>query len=452
MNTVAAISTPQAAGAIGIVRISGDTARDVADRVFKSVSGKKIKNAKGYTALYGKVYNNDELIDEAVCLVFAAPKSYTGEDVVELSCHGGMIIINKLLQAVLDNGAQIAQPGEFTKRAFLNKKIDLTQADAVMELISAKSQEALRAALSMKEGLVSKRITSLCEKLLDTAGHLAAWADFPEEDIEEVNSDVLLNTLLEVKNEVSKLIESFDKGVCIREGVKTAIVGRPNVGKSTLMNKLTDSERSIVTSQAGTTRDIVEETVRIGKIMLNLSDTAGIRQSSDEVEQIGVQKAKERIASSSLILAVFDAGEELSQEDKELLEMLPEERTVALINKSDRQKKLDDTEIKNKISNVINISAKIGEMEELTECIEKMLGANDLDRSEPMLCTQRQRLCAVNCLNAVEEAVFALKAGITLDAVSVSIESAVDALLELTGQKATTEVVDKVFHNFCVGK
>ena len=307
--TIAAISTAQAPGGIGIVRISGREARQIAERVFASPSGKKIQEASGYTALYGHIYNeHQEVLDEAIALVFAAPASFTGEDVVELSCHGGLTILKNVLRAVLAAGAVAAAPGEFTRRAFLNGKMGLTEAESVMGLISAQGNQAARVALAGHEGALSKRIQGIRQLLVDAAAYLSAWADYPEDDIPQLDPAVLKGTLFAARKEMDTLVSQFDAGRAIREGVDTVIAGRPNVGKSTLMNLLSGCERSIVTQFAGTTRDIVEETVLLGDVALRLADTAGIRNTNDPVERIGVDKAKSRLQTSQLVLAVFDSS------------------------------------------------------------------------------------------------------------------------------------------------
>ena len=452
MSTIAAIATPMATGGIGIIRISGPESRQVADKVFKAKNKKTAAEVKGYTALYGKVYDDDLLLDEAICLVFAAPKSYTGEDVVELSCHGGLYVLNRVLQAVLAHGAALAQPGEFSKRAFMNGKIDLTQADGIMELIGAQSGEAARAALEIREGALSRKTQAFCEILVHAAGHLAAWADFPEEDIEEVETPVLIAQCEEVKTGLENLLAGFETGRMLREGVPTAIAGRPNVGKSTLMNLLAGHEKSIVTAQAGTTRDIVEETVRLGKAVLRLADTAGLRQSDDEAEKIGIDRARKRIEQSALILAVFDGSEPLDDEDKNLIDTLPPKRTVALINKSDKPLCIDEEYIFDRLPHTLRISAQEAETTALSDLVERVLGLENLTGQEAFLMTQRQRQCVSTSMAHVNEAIEALQNGITLDAISVLLDSAIDSLLELTGQKASEQVIDQVFHRFCVGK
>ena len=287
-NTIAAISTAQGEGGISVIRISGKDAFEIADKVFKGLNNKKLSEMKGYTASFGKIYSNGEEIDEAVALVFREPLSYTGENVVELSCHGGIYVTKLVLRAVLDAGATPAQAGEFTKRAFLNGKIDLTEAEAVIDIISAKNKSAARAALCVKDGALRKKIDGVKYDLLSKAAHLSAWADYPEEDIEEVTDDSLYGTFDSSITVLEKLIESYDSGQAVKQGIDTVIAGRPNVGKSTLMNLLSGSEKSIVTAIPGTTRDIIEDTVVAGDVILRLSDTAGLRSTDDIVEKIGV--------------------------------------------------------------------------------------------------------------------------------------------------------------------
>ncbi len=452
-DTIAAISTAQAPGGIGIVRISGPQARQVADRVFRSPKGKKVADAPGYTALYGWVYEGEEKLDEAIALVFASPASFTGEDVVELSCHGGVFIMRRVLEAVLEAGAAPAGPGEFTRRAFLNGKMGLTEAEAVMQVISAQGLQSARAARAGKEGALERKIVSIREALIDAAAHLAAWADYPDDDVPQVDEKELLAALREAQKELDRLLRQFDAGRAIREGVDTVIVGRPNVGKSTLMNLLAGCERSIVTQYAGTTRDVVEDTVVLGDILLRLADTAGIRDTDDPVESIGVNIAKNRLQHAQLVLAVFDASVPLEEEDRELIQELSQVPAVAVINKTDLEPKMELASIQKAFSQVVFISARNGEgLEELQRACAQVLDTASLNPAEGMLYTERQRDDAKQALACVEEALGAMELGMTLDAVTVSVEGAVSALLELTGERATEAVVDSVFAQFCVGK
>lgn len=452
-STIAAISTPQAVGGIGIVRISGPKAKEVAQRVFTAKSGKQLRNLKGYQALYGTVYDGEERIDEAIALNFNAPASYTGEDVVELSCHGGLYLMRRVLKAVFAAGAVPAAPGEFTRRAFLNGKIGLTEAESVMQLIGAQGEQAAKVALAGHDGALEKNITEIREHLIQTAAHLSAWADYPEEDIPEISSDTLTATLAEAQSKLEHLLHQFDAGRVLREGVRTVIAGRPNVGKSTLMNLLAGCERSIVTEFAGTTRDVVEDTVLLGDVPLLLADTAGIHMTQDPVEQIGVLRAREQIQQAQLVLAVFDSSQELNEEDRELVDFLGDVPSIAVINKSDLPTKIDNEYIINKFKQIVYISALKGSgLKELQKAVAELLQTEQLNPEEGILFTERQRDAARRANDCVKEAIQAVEHGVTLDAVTVSIEGAVSALLELTGERATEAVVDSVFSHFCVGK
>ncbi len=452
-STIAAIATPQAAGGIGIVRISGGGAIETADRVFACVSGGKLSDSEGYRAHYGHVVQNGEVIDEAIALVFRAPSSYTGEDVVELSCHGGLYIMRRVLRAVLENGARMAEAGEFTRRAFENGKMSLVQAESVMDIIGAQGEQAARAAISAREGRLSGRIDDIRRKLTDSAAHLAAWADYPEEDLVPVDRGQLQLELEQRIAELQRLIEDGDAGKVMREGVSTAIVGKPNVGKSTLMNCLSGCERSIVTQIAGTTRDVVEERVSLGGIILRLADTAGIRRTDDPVESIGVEMAINRMDLAELVIAVFDNSLPLDENDMQLLQKLRGRRCVAVVNKNDVDGELDVSEIEKYISRVVCISAKNNSgVEELSREVSELLGVSGLNPADGILSGERQLDCARRCLASVTEAKNCLDSGVTLDAVNVLLDEAIDALLELVGEKATDVVTDAVFHNFCVGK
>ncbi len=452
-KTIAAISTANGVGGLGVIRISGENAIAVADRVFRPVSGKPLSEMKGYTAAYGKIYDGEELLDEAVVLVFRAPHSYTGEDVAEISCHGGLYITKRVLRTVLKNGAAPAEAGEFTKRAFLGGKLGLTEAEAVMDIISARGSQSARAALSCMEGKLRQRIDRVRDSLINTAAHLSAWADYPEEDIPEVDTDHLTASLQSCQAELDSLLRGYDTGKLMREGVETVIAGRPNVGKSTIMNLLSGCERSIVTNVPGTTRDVIEETVMLGDIPLRLSDTAGIRTTDDPVEKIGVERAKDRILKAGLVLAVFDSSRPLSEDDKELIDLLTDAPSLAVINKTDLEKQLDTDYITRKLPHVIFLSALSGEgTAELEREVAAIIGTSDLDPSEGILATERQRRSAEDALHSVTEAISAVSLGITLDAVTVIIEEAITSLLELTGERVTEAVVDQVFSHFCVGK
>ena len=452
-TTIAAISTAKGAAGISVIRISGDEAITIGDRVFKARSNIKISSMKGYTCALGEAFADNEAVDECIATVFREPYSYTGENVVELSCHGGIYVTSRILRAVYDAGAVPAEPGEFTKRAFLNGKLDLIEAESVMDIISARSKTAARAALNVKEGALSRRIEVIKAALLNKAAHLSAWADYPEEDIPEVEDKELQSSLRSAEKELTDIIKSYDNGRVLRDGIDTAIVGKPNVGKSTLMNLLAGYDRSIVTSVAGTTRDIVEDSVSLDDIILNLSDTAGIRTTDDEIERIGVDKAKNRINASSLILCVFDASKDLTAEDRKIIEEIGEAPAVAILNKADLGIMINKTQLNNRFEYMIEMSAKKGDgLGELTEAIKDVCSVADLDDTGALIYNERQRALAIKALDSVREAKNALDIGMTFDAVTVSIEEAIAYLCELTGERVTDEIVDKVFHSFCVGK
>ncbi|MGN1131064.1 MAG: tRNA uridine-5-carboxymethylaminomethyl(34) synthesis GTPase MnmE [Ruminococcus sp.] len=452
-KTIAAISTAQGQGGIGVIRISGDNAIAIADKVFESVNNKKLCELKGYSALFGHVVSNGEFIDEAVALVFKGPKSYTGEDVVEISCHGGMYITKEVLRTVLSAGAVVADAGEFTKRAFLNGKIDLTEAEAVIDIISAKSKTAARTALCAKNGALWNRVESLKNSLVSTAAHLSAWADYPEEDIAEVDSDSLAETFSKALNDFHMLLSTYDAGQIIKEGIDTVIAGKPNTGKSTLMNLLAGKNKSIVTDIPGTTRDIIEETVLVKDVVLKLSDTAGIHETGDKVEKIGVDIAKTRLKNCGLVLAVFDGSKALDENDIKLIDELKDTQVIGIINKADLEIKIDIDYIEKNIENVVKISAKDGKgYTELADLIEKTAGTNSFNPSDGILANERQRNAVERAEKALQDAKDALDMGMTFDAVTVSLEESIENLLELTGERVSEVVVDNVFHNFCVGK
>lgn len=452
-TTIAAISTAQGAGGIGIIRISGDKAIEVADKVFVSFSGTKLAELEGYRAAYGNIKSEGEVLDECVALVFRAPKSFTGENVVELCCHGGTLVTKLVLRAVLSSGAEPAEAGEFTRRAFLNGKMNLSEAESIMNLISAQSKSALKAATEVRQGAVSKKIYALCDKLENTAAHLSAWADFPEEDIPEVNDENLRKTLTDSMSELEVLIKNYDAGKAITQGVPTAILGKPNVGKSTLMNLLSGFDKSIVTDIPGTTRDIVEETVVLGDIILRLSDTAGIRETDNVVEKIGVDRAKEKIEQSELLLVVFDSSVALDDEDRLIIDEIGDTPAVAVINKSDLDSKIDTDFIKSRFEHIVYISAKLGTgKDELISAVTKATGTEDFSASAVLLAGERQRSAAESALLSVKSAIDAMNMGFSLDAVTIDLENALSKLYELVGKNVSEEIVDKVFHTFCVGK
>ncbi len=453
MSTIAAISTGRAPGGIGVIRISGEDAILIGDKVFTSFSGKKLSEISGYSALYGKAHDKNGDIDTAVALVFRNPKSYTGEDVVEISCHGGLYVTDKVLKAVLDAGAVPAEAGEFTKRAFLNGKMDLTSAESVMSVISAQGEQAEKIALGVLEGRLFKEIKKITDKLLYDMALLSAWVDYPYEEIDDLSDDKLEEHIEYGIESLEKLINDFSKGQIIMEGVDTAIVGCPNVGKSTLMNLLSGTEKSIVTEIAGTTRDVVEDTVNVGGITLRLADTAGVRETDDIVESIGVDRAVKRLEKAELVLAVFDGSREISEQDSKLIELCKGKKAIGIINKIDLDKNCLNDKIKESFDKTVFISAKTGEGKaELSNAIDELLGTADFDTSATAVVNERQCDCCKKALEALYEARNALKLDMTMDAVTVCLDGAVENLMVLTGEKATELVVNEIFAQFCVGK
>lgn len=453
MSTIAAISTPQAAGGIGIVRISGENALSVANQIFKTVSGINLKTLSGYRAAFGHVILDGNPIDEGIATVFRAPKSYTGEDVVEISCHGGLYITKQVLRAALQNGARPAEAGEFTKRAFLNGKLDLTKAEAVMQLISAQGAQSSAAALGILEGSLSREIAAVSGKLKSICAALAAWVDYPDEEIDDLSDESILTVLSDSIETLQTLRARFDSGRAVLSGVDTAIVGKPNVGKSTLMNRFVGAEKSIVTDIAGTTRDIVEETVTVGNVILRLSDTAGLRETGDAVEKIGVERARKKVENAVLILAVFDGASPLTEEDIGLISSCKGKKAVAVINKTDKGCQIDVELLDTVFNKVVPVSAKENQgIEALEAAIEETLGTADFDPSAATLMNERQFSCCSSALDSLQEAKSALECGLTRDAIEVSIDAAIESLDILTGQRATESVVNEIFSQFCVGK
>ena len=453
MSTIAAVSTPNAVGGIAVIRISGDKAIDIAAKVFTPIGGKSVADMAGYTCAYGIAHDGDERIDDCILTVFRAPHSYTGEDTAEISCHGGLYVSKRILRALLKNGAENAEGGEFTKRAYLNGKLDLTQAEAVMDIISAKGETELKMAEALREGAAFKKARKCSDKLMKILGDLAAWADYPEDDIPEVEPDTLMAELKEVRAELSTLVENYDSGRILREGIATAIIGRPNVGKSTLFNCLSGCERSIVTDIAGTTRDIVEESVRLGDITLRLSDTAGIHDTDDVIEGIGVDMAEKMIDSSELVIAVFDGSCPLTVDDLNLIKKIKNQKCIAVVNKNDVSQQLDVKELSKYFIHIVYLSAKENTGVEVLESkINELFLINEHTFDNVSAANERQKKCIDSALASLDESVSALANGEMLDAVNILIDEAEQWILSLTGEKITDAVVDEVFSRFCVGK
>lgn len=456
MKDICAVSTPLAEGGISVIRISGENAISIGAKVFKPLSCKSVENMAGYTCAYGKIVDkNGREVDDGVLTVFRAPKSYTGENVCEISCHGGIYVTKKVLRLCIEQGAELAQRGEFTKRAFLNGKLSLTQAEGVMETISAQGEYALNSANLTKEGRLFRLISDMSRKFVTILGELAAWVDYPEEDLTEISEDNLRESLKNALAGLDKIIADHDSGMILKNGVDTVIAGKPNVGKSTLMNMLLGYDRSIVTNVAGTTRDVIEESAKLGELILKLSDTAGIHETDDEVEKIGVDIAKKKLKNAMLVIEVFDISRELDEEDLELLEYVKRlgKKVIIVLNKSDLENVVERSQLEKYSDYVIEISAKLDEgREELQKATEKLLGIGGYDADSTIFANERQISCAERARKYLAMALESLDMGETLDAVTVMIDNGANALLELTGEKATEAVVDEVFSKFCVGK
>lgn len=453
MSTVCAIATPPAAGGISVIRISGERAAEIAARVFRPVSGRSAEELQGYRAAYGKIYDGEELLDDGVLLMYRAPHSYTGEDTAEISCHGGIYVTRRVLSACVKAGAQPAGPGEFTKRALLNGKLSLTQAEAVADIISAQGGQLLSCANGQRDGALFRRMEDCAAKIMEVSSQISAWIDYPDDDTPVVTQDWLTGKLSAVQDMFRELLAGYDTGRMLREGISCAIVGKPNAGKSTLMNSLAGQQRSIVSDIEGTTRDIVEETVALGDIVLRIADCAGIRETSDPIEKIGVDIMLKRLESADIILAVFDGSRELSAEDERLLKLLSGRNVVAIVNKTDLPQKLDCSVIEAALGVPVKLSAKQDNAAALLErAVSQRLDLDRLDPDAGFIANERQRDCIIRASEAVDGALSAAQLGVTPDAVGVMLEQALDAVYELSGKRAGDEVIDEVFRRFCVGK
>lgn len=453
MSTVCAIATPPAAGGISVIRISGKRAAEIAAKVFRPVSGRSAEELSGYRAAYGKIYDGEEQLDDGVLLMFRAPHSYTGEDVAEISCHGGIYVTRRVLAACIKAGAEPAAAGEFTKRALLNGKMSLTQAEAVTDIISAQSSQLLSCSNSQREGALYRRAEAIADMIMEVSAQISAWIDYPEDDTPVVTDDWLTEKLSAIRAEFSQLLSGYDKGRLIREGISCAIVGKPNVGKSTLMNLLSGEERSIVSDIAGTTRDIVEETISLGDVVLKVADCAGIRETDDAIEKIGVEIMLKKLNSADLVLAVFDSSRPLETDDLTLIEQLADKQVIPIVNKCDLQLTLDTITLEKKLGSAVYISAKSDKTADvLAEAVKSRLDLNKLDAQAGVLANERQRSCILRAAEAADEALNAVQLGLTPDAVGVMLEQALDAVYELSGRKASEEVIAEVFKRFCIGK
>ena len=452
-DTIAAISTPRGEGGIGIIRISGDKSFEILDKIFNTKNPNR--DLGFYKFNYGFIHDNGKIVDEVMAVRMKAPKTYTCEDVVEINCHGGHLISEKVLELVLKNGARHAEQGEFTKRAFMNGRIDLSQAEAVMDIIHGKTEKSISLSLEQLRGDLRDKIASFKKALLDVTAHVNVVLDYPEEGIDDPLPSNLRENLENVYAEADRLISSYDKGKKIKEGIKTVIAGKPNVGKSTLLNSLLKEERAIVTHIPGTTRDVIEEIINIKGIPLVLTDTAGIRKTEDIVENIGVEKSKKFIENADLVLLVLDASRELESEDREVIEEIQNhnKKTIVLLNKIDLERKIELEEFN--LENILEISAKdnIG-IEDMEERIYSyIVEENFEDSSEKLIITNiRHKTALEKTKNAIRNIFETIDAGMPMDLISVDLKEALDSLSEITGEISSEDILDHVFGNFCVGK
>lgn len=453
-DTIAAISTPRGEGGIGIVRISGSDAICILTKIFKPISNKNINELRNFSINYGHLYDKDEIIDEVLVSIMKGPNTYTKEDIIEINCHGGFLITEKVLELVLKSGARIAELGEFTRRAFLNGRLDLTQAEAVIDLIHGKTEKSISLSLNQLRGDLKEQIEILKKQLLDVAAHVNVVLDYPEEGIDDPLPDDLVDNLHNVVNTTDALIKSYNKGKMIKEGVKTAIVGKPNVGKSSLLNSVLREERAIVTHIAGTTRDIIEEVINLNGIPLVLVDTAGIRKTDDIVENIGVEKSKELIDKADLVLFVVDNSRELDEEDYKIHDRINADKVIGLINKTDVDTKLDITPL-TKIKKWIKISAleKIGIDDMEKEIYNYIVSGQVEDSSQKLVITNvRHKSALEKTKQAVENIFETIDMGLPMDLIAVDLKEALDSLSEVTGEISNEDLLDHIFSNFCVGK
>lgn len=452
-DTIAAISTPKGEGGIAIIRISGDKSFEILDKIFV----KKNPNADlGFYKLnYGFIKDGEKTVDEVMAVRLKAPKSYTCEDIVEINCHGGTLVSEKVLELVLRNGARHAESGEFTKRAFMNGRIDLSQAEAVMDIIQGKTEKSVSLSLDQLRGDLRDKVNQFKKALLDITAHVNVVLDYPEEGIDDPLPAELRNNLEKVYEEANRLINSYDTGKKIKEGIKTVIVGKPNVGKSTLLNALLHEERAIVTHVAGTTRDVIEEIINIKGVPLVLVDTAGIRKTDDIVENIGVEKSKQFIGKADLVLLVLDASKELENEDIEVINQIKEnkKKVIVLLNKIDLNKKINLAG--HNLENIVEISAKdnIG-IEDMQEKIYSYIVEEDVENSsEKLIITNiRHKTALEKTKDAIKNIFETIDTGLPMDLISVDLKEALDSLSEITGEISSEDILDHVFGNFCVGK
>jgi tRNA modification GTPase len=455
-DTIAAIATAPGEGGIGIIRISGEKSLQVANSIFKSISGKKIEEYNTRTLIYGHIVDNDKVIDEVLVAFMKGPNSYTTEDVIEINCHGGFISVKKILELILSKDVRLADQGEFTKRAFLNGRIDLAQAEAIIDVINAKTDMAHTVAQSQLEGSLSKKIKDLRFNVTEILAQITVSLDFPDEDVEHITYNTLKEKTIDLQKEINKLYDTSESGKILRDGLKTVIVGKPNVGKSSLLNAILGENRAIVTDIPGTTRDVIEEFVNIKGIPLKIVDTAGIRETEDVVERIGVEKSREFFSAADLSIVVLDSSRSLDPEDMEILESVQPNKTIVLLNKTDLDRVIDLDKIKEYIAeeNIIEISALQHEgIEKIHDKIEEMVFAGTVRNSSDLVVTNsRHKDALYKAKQSIEDALNAIESYMPLDFVEVDFKNIWDYLGYINGDTVTEDLLDTIFSNFCIGK
>lgn len=458
-NTICAISTALSPCAISIVRMSGPDAVSIVKKIFVPHNEKSFNSLKSHTIHYGQIkdnYNEEKVLDKVLVSYMKAPNTYTGEDVIEINCHGGVYITKEVLNLLLKNGAHLAEPGEFTKRAFLNNKVDLTQAEAVMDLINSETKALADSSINQLNGSLSYYVNSIRKELLNILSTIAVNIDYPEYDEPEITVQDIKDKLVDLSNKISDILNTANTGKLIKEGIKTAIVGKPNVGKSSLLNKLLKEDRAIVTDIPGTTRDTVEEYISINGIPLKLVDTAGIRDAQDEVERIGINKSKSLINSSDLIIAMFDWSKELDDSDIEILSSLKDKKYIILINKLDLEQKINMDEMKKYINeeNIIKLSIKSDDnINILEEKIKNFFFSDTLNISNELIITnERHKDLLYKASSFIEKAINEANQNVSQDLLSINLTSVLEELNIITGESVSDEIINSVFHKFCVGK
>ena len=458
MSTIAAISTAPGTGGIGIIRISGEECFKILDKIFIQKNKQNIEEIKGYTMKYGKIINpkTNETIDEVLVSYFKSPNSYTKENMCEINSHGGIIVMREILELCLEHGAEMAEPGEFTKRAFLNGRIDLSQAEAIIDIINSKTEKESKASVNQLGGFLSNKIQNIRKDILDVMVDIEASIDYPEYDIEEVTNKKIYNMLKLVINKLNDLEKNFYNGKILKEGIQTAIIGKPNSGKSSLLNAILREERAIVTEYEGTTRDTIEEFIDIDGVPLKIIDTAGIRNAQDEVEKIGIEKAKEIAKNADLIIAIFDSTKELDLEDEKILEIIKNKKSIIVLNKIDLQEKdiVIDNRIKKLNKTIIKISAlKKQGIEKLNEEISKMFKLNEINTDGEILVTNvRHRDLIIKAKENTNKAIEELEKNMPIDIIAVYIKEILENLGNITGEDVSENIINEIFAKFCLGK